>query len=326
LHPVSDIYELNSLIREEDISRVYSALPYDLHEADFTDVKLIYTIHGLRPIELPTDIYEYKYRPGLSGKLKYIAKQALRPWYVSRQLERYKQLLSASARKRTIVVPSQHTKYSLLSTFPNVEQNEVKVLYSPNVSQGRGFDDFAFKHLGTIESEKFLLLVSAGRWIKNSYRAVKAVDELFSEFADLPHKVVAVGANSEQPKWKMDNPDRFIFLDYVERPVLEALYDEAIALLYPTLNEGFGYPPLEAMRYGTPVLCSAVTSLTEVCGQSALYFNPYSTKEIKGRILRLLFDSALQEELKLASRDRFAKISALQDEMLAELCNLILNG
>lgn len=60
---------------------------------------------------------------------------------------------------------------------------------------------------------------------------------------------------------KIKNKSHFVLLEYVDNNVLESLYKGAYALIYPTLNEGFGYPPLEAMKYGTPVLSSPFLQL-----------------------------------------------------------------
>ena len=65
----------------------------------------------------------------------------------------------------------------------------------------------------------------------------------------------------------------------------EQLYHDAYCLIYPSLNEGFGYPPLEAMHYGVPVLASAFASITEICEGASIYFNPFSIEEIAARIL-----------------------------------------
>ena len=54
------------------------------------------------------------------------------------------------------------------------------------------------------------------------------------------------------------------------------------------MNEGFGYPPVQSMRYGVPVAASGTTSVPEVCENAALYFDPYSVSEIKNRMIQLL--------------------------------------
>jgi glycosyltransferase involved in cell wall biosynthesis len=110
----------------------------------------------------------------------------------------------------------------------------------------------------------------------------------------------------------------------VDELELELLYQNAYSFLYPTLNEGFGYPPLESMKYGTPVLCSAITSITELCGDAVLYFNPFSVDEIKNRILLVLFEEGIWEQYSLLGIERSHLIASKQDRMLDALCRLIL--
>lgn len=63
--------------------------------------------------------------------------------------------------------------------------------------------------------------------------------------------------------------------------------------VYPSLNEGFGYPPLEAMRYGVPVIASPYSSITETCGGGALYFNPTSIEEIMNRMMMVVTNQGI---------------------------------
>ena len=119
-------------------------------------------------------------------------------------------------------------------------------------------------------------------------------------------------------KYKIVNPDKFTFAGYVEDNDLEQLYHDAYAFIYPSLNEGFGYPPLEAMRYGKPVLASPFTSIPEICQGAALYFNPYSIEEIMNRILYITNDRFYQEFSNL-SVVQYAKITAKQSKDLDEL-------
>src|SRR5690606_29064703 len=85
---------------------------------------------------------------------------------------------------------------------------------------------------------------------------------------------------------RIKNRGQFVFLDYVSERELRALYQNAYLLLYPSLNEGFGYPVLEAMKYGVPVVASSFTSIPEVCGDAALYVNPLAVHEMVKRRLR----------------------------------------
>jgi glycosyltransferase involved in cell wall biosynthesis len=91
--------------------------------------------------------------------------------------------------------------------------------------------------------------------------------------------------------------DRIKFLDYVSYEQLPILLNRAIALVFPSLWEGFGLPVLEAMACGTPVITSNLSSLPEVTGDAALLVNPYSIEEIAVAMESILTDSKLRSHL-----------------------------
>jgi glycosyltransferase involved in cell wall biosynthesis len=176
-----------------------------------------------------------------------------------------------------------------------------------------------------LEERGYFLLVNAGRWIKNAQRAIMALDRFFEARPSVKLRAVLIGvepgqALSHSPR----DPDRFIFHEYVPSPTLQALYAHAFALLYPTLNEGFGYPPLEAMRWGTPVICSAVASLPEVCDAAALYVNPLSVAEIANRVSQLALEPGLWDRYSQRGPPRHGEVEILQGEGLQRICSLIL--
>jgi glycosyltransferase involved in cell wall biosynthesis len=88
-----------------------------------------------------------------------------------------------------------------------------------------------------------------------------------------------------------------LFLGYVPTEDLPALYHTASLLAYPSLFEGFGIPLVEAMSCACPVVCSNVTSLSEVAGDAALLVNPYAVEELAGAMQRVLRDRDLREDL-----------------------------
>ncbi|WP_158666596.1 glycosyltransferase [Salinibacter altiplanensis] len=315
-----------NVLREVNPDRFYTALPYSYHDVDFSGIEVVMTIHGLRPMEMPTDRFEYRYERSLRGWGKYAVKQLMRSWYVRQKWKERRKLVTLQARQKTIVVPSNHTKYALLDAFEELDGDEVRVFYSPTRRGVNAVERATLEEKG-IEPGGYILLVSGGRWIKNAYRGVQALDTLFERRPEIDLDVVITGVeHAESIFGRLNNRDRFQFLDYVERPFLEGLYKHAFCLLYPTLNEGFGYPPLEAMRYETPVLCSAVTSLPEICRDAAFYFNPYSQREVRNRVLTLFKNEAVYRDYTERAHDRYATVARQQKQMLDDLCALILAG
>jgi glycosyltransferase involved in cell wall biosynthesis len=99
------------------------------------------------------------------------------------------------------------------------------------------------------------------------------------------------------PSLGIDQPAGVRMLGYVTDADLPLLYGGAETFVFPSLYEGFGLPPLEAMRCGTPVIVSRATSLPEAVGDAAIYVDPSSQEEIASGILRLAGDSALRRDL-----------------------------
>jgi glycosyltransferase involved in cell wall biosynthesis len=99
------------------------------------------------------------------------------------------------------------------------------------------------------------------------------------------------------------------FPGYVDDSDLEGLYAAASVFVFPSLNEGFGMPVLEAMGRGLPVVTSAVSSLPEVAGDAALLVDPTSVEDVAGATTRVLTDPALRDQLVAAGRRRPAQFT-----------------
>lgn len=89
--------------------------------------------------------------------------------------------------------------------------------------------------------------------------------------------------------------------------------------------EGFGYPPVEAMKFGRPVLSSNVCSMPEILGDAPIYFSPFYETDIY-RTLRIISDKNVSEELSLKSSKRFEMVQQRQNDDLEKLLNLILQN
>ena len=327
---ISD-YNIQTYLKEDytiiDAARkeacvIYTPLFYpDLTQLPPKDITVIFTQHGLRMFEMPHDKYESAYMLGDVGIINRIR------LYIRRHIPiRHKHYLRHeclfSQNNIHFVTVSEHSKYSILSFFPKVKADSIKVFYSPSTIT---FEDKVVPDKDANCLGKYWLIVSGNRWLKNSLRAIIAFDELFSERTDFHGKVVITGlAKWDQIRYKIKHKDRFILKGYVDEKDLYNLYKNAYALVYPSLNEGFGYPPLEAMCEGCPVIASAISSIPEVCGDSVLYFNPYLISELKMRILNME-DSQIRSQYITKGYKRFSIIKEKQDRDLEGLCSYILS-
>jgi alpha-1,3-rhamnosyl/mannosyltransferase len=96
---------------------------------------------------------------------------------------------------------------------------------------------------------------------------------------------------------------------YLNEESLACLYSSALALVFPSLYEGFGLPVIEAMACGCPVICSNAASLPEVAGDAALLIDPHNVDELAGAIDRVVDDSALRNDLIRKGTERASQFS-----------------
>jgi glycosyltransferase involved in cell wall biosynthesis len=165
----------------------------------------------------------------------------------------------------------------------------------------------------------FILYAGAIRPHKNVVRIIEAFSALKSElkkeeqFPDL--KLIVIGDDlSSHPRLRrtvvrsgVQNDVRF--LGFVPIEVLRIFYDVAKVFVFPSLYEGFGLPPLEAMAHGTPVVASNNSSLPEVTGNAALLVNPENVFEIQRALQRTLLDPALRTKMKQRGYEQSQKFS-----------------
>lgn len=140
--------------------------------------------------------------------------------------------------------------------------------------------------------ERFLLYVGAGDRRKNLVRLVEAYGRLRARgYGEVT--LVLCG-----PKVPRSAPPGVRWLGRVSDEDLRALYRAAVALVHPSLLEGFGLPVLEAMASGTLVICSNATSLPEVAGDAALYVDPMDVEGLAAAMERCLRDGTLRDSLR----------------------------
>lgn len=294
---------IDSLMDKYHFDRVYSALPINVYDVQKGEV--YGTIHGLREFETPVDSFFLKYK-GQHWKdvIRYFLQKyipSIGYWWDWKRDKKY-----LNKQNFHFCTVSNHSACSFRSYFPEVKDREIRVFYSPSTSSKIEIDKRVYQ-------EKFFLLVSANRWEKNNLRAIMALDRLFTMGYLDGFRVKVTGVQSSAHfRYKLVNKGRFDFLGYVEDDVLEQLYHDAYSFVYPSLNEGFGYPPLEAMRYGIPVIASPFSSISEICQGAVLYANPLSVEEIMARILYVT-KQEVYEALSEKARLQYQLITAKQE-------------
>lgn len=275
--------------------------------------RVVGVYHGFRSLEMPTEKTAPLYESDIKGKLKERTKLIFRNRYLKKKYDDMKAMIDKCD---YIIGVSEHSGYAARIFFPEFDTSKIKVYYSPAkyVVPVEGIEK--------IQREKYILMLGGNRWVKNAYRGMKAIDNLFLKGHLDGYTVSIVGGIPKSILNKIRNKDRFTSLGYVPAEELEKWYKKCAVFFYPTLNEGFGYPPLEAMKYGTTCVISAVNSLPEIYKDSVYYCNPYDINEMEGRILQAL-DSPLPEILIDSARKR---IEDKQQADLLSLCNLIVDS
>lgn len=141
--------------------------------------------------------------------------------------------------------------------------------------------------------KKYVFSVGGGR-TKNNVLTAKAVESLQDDGLDfILAGDVAPDAKDELKQYKHTH-----LVGRVSNEELAALYKSAFCYAFPSLSEGWGMPPLEAMEYGCPVIASQCDSIPEVCGDGAIYLhNPHDSNEMANKINCLLHDARMYDEM-----------------------------
>ncbi|MCF6290140.1 MAG: glycosyltransferase [Desulfobacterales bacterium] len=204
-------------------------------------------------------------------------------------------------RSDLVITVSENTKQDLVEMF-NVDPERVRVTYQPLRSVSPDLSEEAIDALLAsygLRNKEYFLFVGAIEPKKNIKRLARAVKSLR---LDIP--LVLVGKKAWLWEGELQKTDGLILLDFVPTEHLQCLYKGALFFVFPSLYEGFGLPPLEAMAHGCPVITSNVSSLPEVCGAAALYVDPYNVSDIAEKIQCMYDDPGLRQRLSEQGRER----------------------
>jgi glycosyltransferase involved in cell wall biosynthesis len=226
-----------------------------------------------------------------------------------------------SARRASrILTLSEHTRRDIIQTY-GIDAERVSTIPVAAAEHFGPIRDYRelqrVRHNYGIDGD-YILSVGSIQPRKNLARLIRAYALLRGNCsADKLPKLVLVGKSA----WLYDETlrtldeagvkDTVVLTGYVPERDLPALYSGALCFVYPSYFEGFGLPPLEAMKCGAPVIVGDRTSLPEVVGDAALAVDPFDIEAIAGAIMRLIDDPALRTELSVKGLQRSRMFSWL---------------
>jgi glycosyltransferase involved in cell wall biosynthesis len=236
-------------------------------------------------------------------------------WYSRRAAILFKIIISRAAKiSKQIITLSEFTKSEIIR-YLKIPGEKIKVIHAAvpdkiiNLSKNN-YNDY---------TGDYILTVSSLQPRKN----ISLLINCFNKLGQKDLKLIIAGSGNRKifsnPRLKgSSNPD-IIFTGYVSDEELTGLYKNAKLFVYPSLYEGFGFPPLEALSCGCPALISNTSSLPEICGTAADYFDPYDEKSLT---------DALQKNLLQVTKTRHklncSAIPSYSWELTAQSLNNIL--
>lgn len=195
-----------------------------------------------------------------------------------------------------IISISKFTKRSLVDKF-GIDPHKITTVY---LNYNEELYNSAVQNSHMVEG-KYLFYPAATWPHKNHIRLIKAFFIFHKKHSDF--KLVLTGVKKQKSKElyelvsKLGIGDAVNMLGYLSYDELPGVFKAAYGLIFPSLFEGFGIPILESMAVGCPVAASKVTSIPEVAGNAALYFNPTNTKSIEGAMTKLVENRELRSKL-----------------------------
>lgn len=218
-------------------------------------------------------------------------------------------------RADAIIAVSEWTKRDAIRLY-NIAPEKITVVYegvNPALQRVDDSTRLAEIRARTAKNQPYLLCVSTIEPRKNIPALVEALKILRAR--GFPHRLLVVGRKGWLYQPIFDHVQQtgmsgiVDFLDFVPDDDLSALLSACDAFVFPSLYEGFGLPPLEALACGAPVICSNTSSLPEVVGDAALLVNPRDVNEIVNAIARVLTDQTLRNELRVKGFAQAARFS-----------------
>ncbi|MFH1710015.1 MAG: glycosyltransferase family 1 protein, partial [bacterium] len=211
---------------------------------------------------------------------------------------------------KRIIADSEFTKKDIIERY-KVDEKKIEVIYlAPDESFKKIADQSLLEktRLKYGIRKDYLIHVGAIHARRNIKRLLEAFQKIKGKNFNL-QLVLVGGLNVKASDFHslihvLNLQSEVLHLTYVTEEDLVCLYNDAKALIYPSLYEGFGLPLVEAMACGTPVVAANATCIPEIVGEAALLFDPYSIEDIATKIMKILNNQQLREELSIKGIQR----------------------
>lgn len=227
--------------------------------------------------------------------------------YSPRQVMAYRRLLPWIGRRaRRIITVSEYARQTLAS-YRIAPLDKIDVVHNGTDHLLTVGPDRRILERHDLMQGKYVLAVGTAKRYKNLSRVFDALREPLPGGCNL---VVAGGpaANTYYAKgWQP--PENAVFTGFVTDGELRALYEGAAVFVFPSLTEGFGLPPVEAMHFGTPVVSARAGAMPEVCGDAVLLVDPHDPRAFRTAILSVLENDFVHEDLARKGRARAQQLT-----------------
>ncbi len=247
----------------------------------------------------------------------------------ARNLRRISAGMERSAKRSDrIITISEFSKREIIDLL-GVPEEKVSVIYSaPSFSEETADSEVTLGKYGI--TKPYILYVGTIEPRKNLVRLIHAF-EMLKKNEKLPYRLVLAGGKGWQNEeiYRAAKESTFakdiIFTGYISNRERNCLYQNAELFVFPSLYEGFGMPPLEAMHWGCPVVTSDAASMPEICGDAAALVNPLDEGDIAKAIMKVLSDKEYAESLRKKGYEQEKKFTwETSAQQLISVCKEVL--
>ena len=223
-----------------------------------------------------------------------------------------------SARLAHLIITVSHSAKKDLVKLLGISEEKIEVIYHGSELETPELKDKSY--LEPVQNKgksdvPYILWVGRMYGHKNLTRLLYAYNKLIKAYQGIKHRLVLCGMKSwgypsfAKTMEDLNLEDKVIFKGYVPDGELKSMYSNASLFVFPSLVEGFGFPILEAMSHGVPVVTSNCGAMVEIAGDAALLVDPYSVDEIAEAMHRVLTDESLRATLIKKGLERASQFS-----------------